>query len=70
MEAASGRVVLQLADGAGDGAEDILGEVGGVGVLQALPAQVAVDQGPVQADTPPRRARPAGRAGAPAGSPG
>src|SRR5438034_486738 len=43
-------VVCQPAHGAGDGADDFLGYVHRIGVLEALSAQVAVDQGGVEID--------------------
>src|SRR5436190_733186 len=49
-EGALRRVVLQPAHRADDGAEDVLGEVAGVGFLQALLPRVAVHQGRVQLD--------------------
>ena len=52
-EAAAAGVVLEPADGAADGAEDVLGEVGGVGVLESVSAGESVDEGGVEFDELP-----------------
>src|SRR5262249_23405479 len=49
------RVVLQPANGPGNGAEHFLGQVGGVGVLQALLPRIAVHQRQVEFDKLPPR---------------
>ena len=65
---AAGRVVIQPAHRADNGAEDVLRKVGGVGVLQALFARIAVHEGRVRVPrTLSRRPHPASRAGAGAG---